>query len=681
MHDWMQQDIRFLKGVGQARAALYQKLSIYHCGDLLYHIPRSYTDLNEVHEIESAPMFTPCAVAARVVSKTGEQRIRKGLSLFKVKVADDSGELTLTFYNAKFTVDALHADERYLFYGRLSGSLLRREMSAPLVFRKEQAGSMVPIYPLTAGLSSKMIATNLKTLLEQVKDDLPDCLPDWIRTEYQLAHFDYAIRQVHFPKNERAMKIARRRLIFEELLILSLAMAQLKGEHRRATIPALPAVQMTPFYRALKFTLTGAQQRAIGDALVDLTSEHPMNRLVQGDVGSGKTVVAAACGYFMAQNKLQTAVMAPTELVAQQHFETFFELLAPLGMRIGLLTGSMKAKEKRQIKEQLAAGAIDLIVGTHALLSEGVDFKNLSLVVTDEQHRFGVAQRLRLTDKGENPHVLVMSATPIPRTLALIIYGDLELSVIDELPPGRQKIETYHIDTHKRARAYRFVQKHLDEGKQAYVVCPMVEMGEEDLGLKSAKEYAQQLSENAFSGYRVGLLHGQMPASQKEEAMARFKSGEIQLLVSTTVVEVGVDVPNAVIMLIENADRFGLSQLHQLRGRVGRGKDKSFCILVSDTKNPDTLQRLQVMCQTSNGFEIAEQDLKLRGPGDFFGYRQHGLPQVQIADLATDMGVLQDTQVVAKKLLELDATLSKTEHLALRQRMQKLIEQVGERPN
>lgn len=661
--------IRFLKGVGEKRGLLYGKLGIFTIEDLIHYYPRTYIDFSQPQAIASAPYDKPCAIVATVVAKTGEQRIRKGLSLFKVTVTDGVSDMIITFFNAKYTVDALKPDTEYLFYGKVAGRLTRREMSAPMIMVYDESQTFLPIYPLTAGLSSKLIQTNVTQALELIQDSIADPIPSDLRRRYELCHSTFALCNIHQPASDHALEIARKRLIFEELLVLNLAMSFLRTGSKTETGTKMGDISLKHFYNTLPYTPTNAQARVIAECTSDLCKDVPMNRLIQGDVGSGKTLVGAACAYFTVQNGYQTAMMVPTEILAEQHYRTLTALLSPVGIRLGLLTGSLTAAQKRTVKAALANGEIDFIVGTHALIQDNVSFHNLGLVITDEQHRFGVAQRLTLSHKGSNPHVLVMSATPIPRTLALIIYGDLDVSIIDELPKGRQPIKTYVIDLPKRHRAYGFMKKLLDAGQQGYIVCPLVEQGETDLGLESATEYAHKLAKQDFKGYSVGLLHGKMKPAEKDKVMRSFAEGKTQLLVSTTVIEVGVDVPGATVMLIENAERFGLSQLHQLRGRIGRGSEESFCILVSDS---DT-ERLSVIKNTLDGFKISEEDLKLRGPGDFFGSRQHGLPQLKIADMLTDIKLLRLAQDAAAELLASDPALSQPAHILLRGQVQNMI--------
>ena len=668
--------IQYLTGVGPKRAALYQKLDIHTVRDLLYYFPRSYIDLTAPCDIAAMPLFEQCAVRARVVAKSAPQYIRRGMTLFRVKVADDSGSMVITFFNAKYAVEALKYDTEYIFYGRSGGTLTRREMASPSIYPADLPNALIPVYPLTQGLSSKMVGANIAQALQLLGEELDDPIPAFIRQEYHLCHLQFALRNIHLPTDRESAEIARRRLIFEELLMLALSLRSVRDDTYTQTSYVCGKADLQPFFDQLPFTLTGAQQRAIDQVRQDLAKNTPMNRLVQGDVGSGKTMVAAAASYIAFQNHYMSALMAPTEILAQQHYHGLSKLLEPLGMRLGLLCGSMTAKEKRDIKERIALGMVDLVIGTHALISKDVDLPNLALVVTDEQHRFGVRQRASLSEKSNHPHTLVMSATPIPRTLALMIYGDLDVSSIDELPPNRQPVKTYVISSKIKERAYNFLKDHLDRGLQGYIVCPMIEaMETTPANLQNAEEYADKLARGPFQNYRVGVLHGKMRAKDREAIMQQFASGEIQLLVSTTVIEVGVDVPNAVIMMVENAERFGLSQLHQLRGRVGRGSVQSYCILISDTQNPDTKQRLQVLHQTNDGFKVAEYDLKARGPGDFLGKRQHGLPQLKIADLSSSMDTMEQVQQAAQQIHE--HPLSAGEKALLQQRIQHILSTVG----
>lgn len=674
----LQTDIKFLKGIGEKRAALFKKLQIETIEQLLYYFPRSYLDLSNVKEICDCKNGETCVIKARVFSKGREQRIRAGLSIFKVGLYDDSGNITATFFNSKYSVDALNIDEEYLFYGKISGGTI----TAPQIYSVEN-GNIIPIYPLTSGITSKNIASAVKASMALINEELPDPIPQTIREKYSLCNLHYALTNIHFAKDMQTLEMAKKRLIFEELFILALSLATVKSRNHASTsyICETKEEYLNDFYSSLPFEATNAQKKAILEICSDMKNKIPMNRLLQGDVGSGKTLAAAAAIYVSAKNKFQSAMMAPTEILARQHYDTLCKFLEPLGVKLQLLTGSMTAKEKRIAKERISSGEIDVVIGTHAIISDDVVFSNLALVVTDEQHRFGVAQRAKLSEKSQNPHTLVMSATPIPRTLALMIYGDLDVSILDELPPGRQKIQTILINSKQRKKAYNFIKEHLDKGLQAYIVCPLIENGEAETGLLNAVEYAENISKNEFCGYRVGLLHGKMKAKEKDLEMEKFKNGEIDVLVSTTVIEVGVDVPNSVIMMIENSERFGLSQLHQLRGRVGRGTEKSTCILVSDSNQENTKERLEMMTKSSNGFEIAEFDLKTRGPGDFLGMRQHGLPQLKIADMSENIETMMYAQEATQAILAKCVAMTEEEHKQLQKAVRTMLKSVGDRPN
>lgn len=648
-----------LAGVGKKRAELYNKLGINTVGDLLEHFPRGYTDYSQTVEIQAAQVYEHAVIKAVVTKKIPAARIRQGLVIYKVIVRDDSDSMTITLYNNRFAYEALELGQEYIFSGKVSGGFTRKEMNTPLFIRADEKNLLRPVYSLTEGLTSNMLITNVTQALAAVDaGSFTDHIPNFIRQKYHLAAYEFSLRSIHFPPDSNSAELAKKRLAFDELLTLQLGMMLMKNHNRKIT-----GCKMSPdgnilreFEAALPFELTGAQRNAAEEIIADMCRDYPMNRLVQGDVGSGKTAVAAAAAYFACKNGSQTALMAPTEILARQHYNTLSELLNPLGVKVCCLTGSIPKKQRTILNEQIAAGEYDIITGTHALISETTEFRRLGLVIMDEQHRFGVNQRARLAEKGENPHRLVMSATPIPRTLALIIYGDLDISILNELPKGRQKIETFAVTAKLRERANGFIKKQLDEGRQAYIVCPMIEEGESELA--AAQSYAQKLIEGDFSAYNIGILHGKMSAQEKDEAMSRFKSGETQLLVATTVVEVGVDVPNATIIMIENAERFGLSQLHQLRGRVGRGSAQSYCILIAGMMNDEIRQRLKIMTETSDGFKISEYDLKLRGAGDFFGERQHGLPEMKIADAYSDRELIAAAQSAAREIMEASPDLS-----------------------
>ncbi len=674
-------DIQFIKGVGEKRAKLYNKIGINTVGDLLHYYPRNY--INATKSIKAAEVVPgETAVLRLTIASVGaEQHIRKGMSIFKVKAFDETATVIITFFNAKYTVESLEEGSEYLFYGRVNGNFLRKEMSAPMILGRGDFYGMIPVYSLTAGLTSKMINLAVKAALDSALENAADALPPSVRQKHKLCEIEYAVREIHNPDDETALKIARRRLVFEELLILSLGLLKVGSSDEKRKTEKLEAKSLEEFYNILPYKLTEGQLSAIDEIILDMTSGNAMNRLVQGDVGCGKTMVAAAAMYFAFLNGKQSAMMAPTEILAVQHYENIKETLGKLGVKVSILTGSMKAKDKKEIKEALAKGTAHVCVGTHAILTEDVEFKNLALVITDEQHRFGVAQRTNLAQKGVCTHTLVMSATPIPRTLALIVYGDLQVSRITQMPKGRKPVETLKIDSGKRQRAFNFIKSKLDMGNQAYIVCPLIENTGEEHSLKSAVEYAGEIAKRQFADYSVGIIHGKMKAWEKDKIMEQFKTGKIQLLVSTTVIEVGVDVPNAIVMMIENAERFGLSQLHQLRGRVGRGNDESWCILVSDSKNPETQRRLKVLCDTNSGFDVAEEDLKLRGAGDFFGNRQHGLPEFKIASLTGDFDVLQEARKEAEEILSLDPDLQSFENRYLNSKMKSMFAAVGYAPN
>lgn len=657
-------NIQYLKGVGEKRAKLLGKLGIFTVGDLLRFYPREYTDWSRVTSIAAAPFDEPCCIRATVDHKPKGARVNKAMTIYKTVATDGESLMNITIFNSKYTAESLEAGEEYLFYGKVGGNFHRREMNSPLVEKATTGMRIHPIYHLTAGINSKYIEKLIRQALLSGDDYFTDCLPLSLREKLCLMEFNRAVREMHIPTSEDMLNEARRRMIFEELFLFQLGLMKLKG-NRRETTPVSISRDFTDEYKALlPFEMTGAQKRAVSESVSQMTSRITMNRLLQGDVGSGKTAVAAALIYTVVKNGYQCAFMAPTEILAQQHFRTCTALFEKADIKIELLTGSVTAAKKRAIKERLKRGETDLVIGTHALIQDDVEFKSLGLVITDEQHRFGVKHRSALSRKGDGPHTLVMSATPIPRTLALMLYGDLDVSVLDELPPGRQPIETYYVTGKLRTRAFRYVKKHLEEGRQGYIVCPLVEEGDEDIA--AAESYAENLSRGFFSGYEVGLLHGKMKPKQKEEVMSRFVSGEVKLLVATTVIEVGVDVPNAVIMVIENAERFGLSQLHQLRGRIGRGQYKSTCILISDAKTEGAKRRMEIMTKTTDGFKIADEDLKMRGPGDFFGARQHGLPNMKMASL-TDSALLTEAHRFAREILDDDFNLQKPENRNLGQ--------------
>ena len=668
----LESDIKYLKGVGPKRAECYKKLSINTVKDLIYHFPRGYIDLTSCKSIKDACVGEVCAVAGRIAKKLPPARIRKGMTIFKAVFTDDEDDMTVVIYNSEYLFNSLSEGEPIILYGKISGNFIRKEISSPTVFKIGASKAMQPVYSVTEGLSQALVRSTVQNALSVINDRIYEPVPKDILQRQGLCSLAFALYNIHFPPDNYSMQTAKRRLVFDEFLTLGLGMMMLRCRNRQKTSNKLYRCDIKEFYKNLSFELTECQKKSINECIDDMQQDRPMSRLLQGDVGSGKTVVAAALAYFVYKNKKQTALMAPTEILASQHYNTFKEFLEPLGVKVGLLTGSVNAKEKKDLNQQIIAGEIDVVIGTQALYQQSVEFCDLALVITDEQHRFGVEQRSSLSKKGENPHVLVMSATPIPRTLALMIYGDLDISVLNELPKGRQKTETYAVTGKLRKRAFGFVRGELDKGRQAYIVCPMIEDNEQ--GLKSVKSYANELSQNEFSGYSLGLLHGKMKPKEKDMMMLRFKSGELQVLVSTTVVEVGVDVKNATVILIENSERFGLSQLHQLRGRVGRGSEKSYCILVTDSPTEECKKRLKIMANTSDGFELSREDLKMRGPGDFFGSAQHGLPKLKIADMSEDIEILKKAQEEAKRIYESDPELLNPENKGLRSLIKELFE-------
>ena len=655
-------DIRYIKGVGEARAKALAKLGVTDLRSLLSYFPRAYEDRRACKKIAGLVPGEMSCVCAVVAGEAKLSRIRKGLDLVKLRVVDESGALELTYFNQSYLKNTFHTGEAYVFYGRAEGTPRRLQMTNPLFEREGErriTGRIMPIYPLTAGVSQSMLYKAVEQGLAACVDELPDILPEDVRLAHQLCHTRFAYENIHFPADDEALAAARRRLAFEELFLLALGLKLLRSRRTFVAGKQCQKVDLTPFFAALPFSLTDAQRRAVDDIARDLSLERPMNRLCQGDVGSGKTMVAAAAIYMAAKNGLQCALMAPTEILAEQHYRSLAPLLTPLGISCALLTASTKAKERRALNEALRSGELSLVIGTHALLSPDVQYQNLGLVVTDEQHRFGVDQRAALSAKGDDPHLLVMSATPIPRTLALMIYGDLDVSILNELPPGRQKIDTFAVPSSYHERIYAFLRKLVAEGRQAYIVCPMVAENDElPDERKAVTAYAEMLQKEVFPDLRIAPIHGKMKPKEKDAVMRAFAAHEIDVLVSTTVIEVGVDVPNAALMLIENAECFGLSQLHQLRGRVGRGQHKSYCVLVSDNKGEENKARLKIMSSTNDGFAIAEEDLRLRGPGDFFGSRQHGLPALRVADLSCDLSLLHETQSAAEQLLAADAELA-----------------------
>ncbi|MBS7083391.1 MAG: ATP-dependent DNA helicase RecG [Faecalibacterium prausnitzii] len=669
--------VRYLKGVGPKTAERFEKLGILTLSDLLCHYPRRYLDFSKPYSIAEAPSDTECVVKAEVFAKPGGRILPGGRRMERITAGDDVSSLEVTWFNNPYAVQKLELGQEYYFQGIVTGGMLRRQMVNPQVRTDAQVASspFEAVYPQTEGLTSSAIAKCVRQLLPHV-ELLPDPLPPGMLKKYRLLPKADAVRAIHCPASEEEAFAARRRLIYEELLVLQLGIGRMKNHGAASTGAPMQKADASPFWDALPFSPTGAQRRAVEEILTDMAGETSMNRLLQGDVGSGKTLVAAAAIWACIRAGYQAALLAPTEILASQHAENLNRLLAPFGMRVALLTGGMKAAPRRTTLAAIRDDEADLIVGTHAILSEGVDFARLGLAVVDEQHRFGVRQRGLLAEKAANPHLLVMSATPIPRTLGLLMYGDLDISILDELPPGRKPVKTRCITGKKRADLYGFLDREIGAGRQVYIVCPAIEDAGGS-GLNAVKSYYEDIAKALLPDRRVGLMHGRLKPKEKAEVMEDFKAGRLDALVSTTVIEVGVDVPNATVMVIENAERYGLSALHQLRGRVGRGAAESWCFLVSDNASESVQKRLRFLCSTSDGFAVAQYDLETRGPGDFFGSRQHGLPTLQVADLMNDTRTLRAAQSEAAALLAADPLLERPEHALLAHQVEQMFDQAG----
>ena len=669
--------VRYLKGVGPKTAERFEKLGILTLSDLLCHYPRRYLDFSKPYSIAEAPSDTECVVKAEVFAKPGGRILPGGRRMERITAGDDVSSLEVTWFNNPYVVQKLELGQEYYFQGIVTGGMLRRQMVNPQVRTDAQVASspFEAVYPQTEGLTSSAIAKCVRQLLPHV-ELLPDPLPPGMLKKYRLLPKADAVRAIHCPASEEEAFAARRRLIYEELLVLQLGIGRMKNHGAASTGAPMQKADASPFWDALPFSPTGAQRRAVEEILTDMAGETSMNRLLQGDVGSGKTLVAAAAIWACIRAGYQAALLAPTEILASQHAENLNRLLSPFGMRVALLTGGMKAAPRRTTLAAIRDDEADLIVGTHAILSEGVDFARLGLAVVDEQHRFGVRQRGLLAEKAANPHLLVMSATPIPRTLGLLMYGDLDISILDELPPGRKPVKTRCITGKKRADLYGFLDREIGAGRQVYIVCPAIEDAGGS-GLNAVKSYYEDIAKALLPDRRVGLMHGRLKPKEKAEVMEDFKAGRLDALVSTTVIEVGVDVPNATVMVIENAERYGLSALHQLRGRVGRGAAESWCFLVSDNASESVQKRLRFLCSTSDGFAVAQYDLETRGPGDFFGSRQHGLPTLQVADLMNDTRTLRAAQSEAAALLAADPLLERPEHALLAHQVEQMFDQAG----
>ena len=669
--------VRYLKGVGPKTAERFEKLGILTLSDLLCHYPRRYLDFSKPYSIAEAPADTECVVKAEVFAKPGGRILPGGRRMERITAGDDVSSLEITWFNNPYAAQKLELGQEYYFQGIVTGGMLRRQMVNPQVRTDAQVKSspFEAVYPQTEGLTSSAIAKCVRQLLPHA-ELLPDPLPSEMLKKYRLLSKADAVRAIHCPATEEEAFAARRRLIYEELLVLQLGIGRMKNHGAASTGAPMKKADASPFWESLSFSPTGAQRRAVEEILTDMSGETSMNRLLQGDVGSGKTLVAAAAIWACIRAGYQAALLAPTEILASQHAENLNRLLSPFGMRVALLTGGMKAAARRTTLAAIRDDKADLIVGTHAILSEGVEFARLGLAVVDEQHRFGVRQRGLLAEKAANPHLLVMSATPIPRTLGLLMYGDLDISILDELPPGRKPVKTRCITGKKRADLYGFLDREIDSGRQVYIVCPAIEDAGGS-GLNAVKSYYEDIAKAYLPDRRVGLMHGKLKPKEKAEVMDDFKSGRLDALVSTTVIEVGVDVPNATVMVIENAERYGLSALHQLRGRVGRGAAESWCFLVSDNASESVQKRLKFLCSTSDGFAVAQYDLETRGPGDFFGSRQHGLPTLQIADLMNDTRTLHAAQSEAVALLAEDPLLERPEHALLARQVEQMFDKAG----
>lgn len=675
-------NLQYLKGVGPARVEVLNKLNLYTVRDIVEYFPRTYEDRGTYKKIGELVDGETTTFKAVLASSVNETRIRKNMTIYKAIAKDDTGSIILTWFNQPYVKKQLKTDGEYAFYGKIKNTLGRIEIQSPVfeeIGKEKNTGRIVPVYPLTNGITQNVFRTIVENATNEMRNKYAEALPEWVRVQNNLVDINYAMKNIHFPDTLQDFEKARYRLAFEELLVMQLGLLRFKiaGEKNYEGISFNKDEKMDELLSTLPYKLTNAQMRVWREIDNDMKSEKSMNRLVQGDVGSGKTVVATLAMFKAVRNGYQAALMAPTSILARQHYEGISKMLKPFGIIVELLTGDVTKKNKTLILDRLKSGEIDILIGTHALIEDNVEFKNIGLVITDEQHRFGVRQRKILSSKGQKTDTLVMTATPIPRTLAIILYGDLDISIIDELPPGRQKIDTYAVRRNLEDRINNFVKKEISAGRQAYVVCPLVEESEEMSGVKSVTEQLEYYKK-VFDEYRVEMLHGKMRPKEKDEIMTRFKNAEIDILISTTVIEVGVDVPNATMMVIENAERFGLAQLHQLRGRVGRGKFKSYCILKYDSKSDIVQKRMDIMQKTNDGFVISEKDLELRGPGDFFGTKQHGLPEFKIANLFVDVPILKKAQVVANTILEDDPNLILEDNLELKKKINELfIERIG----
>ncbi len=666
----LSKDVKYIKGVGPSRVELLNKLGIFTLQDLITYYPRTYEDRSKPKSIAECVHGDEVLIEVIACSKVSDVRLQ-GKTMQKLLVRDETGSATITWFNQSYLKNKFDIGKSYKFFGKVTNNFGKITMISPVFDEDDKSfntGKIIPLYPLTYQLSQNVLRRIIEAGLQEVNGHLKETLPEYLLKEYNLEGLNEAIQKIHFPAKFEDFNSARKRLVFEELLSTQLALLQLKNNYQNGDngIVFNKNVKMSDVINKLPFRLTKAQLRVLEEIDRDMESKKSMNRLLQGDVGSGKTVVAMCAAYKAVKSGYQAAIMSPTAILATQHFENFQKILEELGINCELLISGITKKKKEELLQRLANGEIDILIGTHAIIEENVQFKNLGLVVTDEQHRFGVKQRTKIAEKGENPDVLVMTATPIPRTLALILYGDLDISIIDELPPNRKKVETFAVNKNMTERVNNFIEKQIQEGRQAYIVCPLVEENEE-LDLKSVEKLYETYKKEIFPQYKVEYIHGKMKTKEKDDIMEKFKKGEIDILISTTVIEVGVDVPNSNIMVIENAERFGLAQLHQLRGRVGRGEYQSYCILKYEGKSETVRERMKVMCSTNDGFVISEKDLELRGSGDFFGTMQHGLPEFKIANLFEDMPILKSVQSAAIKILQEDPKLEKRDNFLLKE--------------
>lgn len=668
--DVLDKNIQFVKGIGPKKASKLNKLNIFTIKDLLYYFPRAYEDRSNVKKIWQLA-HDEKACTKGVISDIKSHTAKNKIKVTKFIIRDETGFLSLAFFNQEYLTKVFKKGDSVIAYGKVKREGGFLEMNSPDIEHFTNSPTttckLIPVYPLTYGVTNKDIMNTVKNVYLSEKVNIQEYLPQNIINKYKLCSIDFAVKNLHMPKDKQSLKIALYRMIFEEFLILQMGLFYFKnGIDSSKGIKFEKKDRLNDIIKFLPFDLTNAQYRAFNEIVEDMISDNVMNRLVQGDVGSGKTVVAVLVLALAVLNGYQGALMAPTEILARQHYESLSQTLSPFDINVDLLVGSLTKKQKEKVLEKIKNQEIDILIGTHALIEDNVEFNNLGIVVTDEQHRFGVRQRAKLSIKGNNPDILVMTATPIPRTLALILYGDLDISIIDELPPGRQPIETKAFDSKKRDFIYtNFVRDEIDKGRQVYIVCPLVEESEA-VEAKAAEDLKEELKQKYFSDLNVEVLHGKMKPSLKDQIMNDFKNNEIQILVSTTVIEVGVNVPNATLMIIENAERFGLAQLHQLRGRVGRGKHKSHCILIYSSKTNICKERMEIMEETNDGFKISEKDLEIRGPGEFFGTRQHGLPELKVANIFKHIKILKLAQEEAKNILKDDKNLNKNENLLLK---------------